>query len=103
MTPGGHRERHHPNPGGRCQVDWCQEPAGHTTNHVAFVGVVEPTPWSDISAVVVSVQCGPHETKPLPVVGSGSKLTTPHVQARLTGAGCATLGRLLADAERRYG
>ena len=92
-----------PNHGDACQVNWCGEPGGHAGNYVAFVGLVEPTPASNLSALLVSVQCGPHETKPLPVVGSGSKLTTPHVQARLTGAGCATLGRLLADAERRYG
>jgi hypothetical protein len=91
-----------PNRGERCQVDWCQEPAGHTTNHVALVGVVEPTPWSDVSAVVVSVQCGPDEREPLPVLGVGSKLTVPHVQARMTWAEAATLAGLLTGAARRY-
>jgi hypothetical protein len=37
------------------------------------------------------------------VIGVGSKLTTPHVQARMTWAEFATMARLLADAERRYG
>ena len=92
-----------PNRGEGCQVDWCQEPAGHSTNHVRLVGVIEPTPSrSDVSAVLVSVQCAPDEREPLPVLGVGSKLTVPHVQARLTWAEAATLARLLADAAKRY-
>jgi hypothetical protein len=86
-----------------CDVPWCQQPSGHTDNHVHLVGLVEPAPWSDVSAVLVSVQCGPDEREPLPVIGVGSKLTTPHVQVRMTWAECAMLVRLLADAERCYG
>jgi hypothetical protein len=86
-----------------CDLSWCQQSRGNQDNHVRLVGLVEPTPWSDVSAVVVSVQAGQQETAPLPVIGVGSKLTTPHVQARMTWAEFATMARLLADAERRYG
>jgi hypothetical protein len=53
-----------------CELDWCQQPAGHAPeNHVHLVGVVEPTPFDNhTQAVLVTVEAGHDEVDPLPVV-----------------------------------
>jgi hypothetical protein len=83
-------------------VSWCDQPAGHGDRHVRLVGLVEPSGFNTVSAVLVTVEAGPAESEPLPVVALGGKLA-PSASVRLTWAEAATLAQLLADAQRRYG
>jgi hypothetical protein len=52
-------------------VSWCDQPAGHRDRHVRLVGLVEPSGFNTISAILVTVEAGPAESEPLPVVGGG--------------------------------
>ena len=38
-----------------CELDWCQQPAGHAPeNHVRVVDLVEPTLYNNVQAVITT-------------------------------------------------
>jgi hypothetical protein len=86
-----------PNPNGTCQVDWCERPFDHDGNHLSYVGHVEPSPWSPVKAVVVTVEAGRNETEALPVVTlvshDGERVS--RLSARLTWREAGDLAGLL--------
>jgi hypothetical protein len=49
---------------GHCELDWCQQPAGHAPeNHVRVVDLVEPTPFNNnMQAVIVTSK--PEQMRP---------------------------------------
>ena len=91
-----------PNHGGACQVDWCGEAGGHAGNHRRVLGEVAVPEYNKASAVVVSVEGGPAEVKPLPVLTFITALGVPIAATRLDWVGSARLGGLLSEAVTRF-
>ena len=81
---------------------WCDEPAGHGDSHRHHVGEVLLDGYNRPSALALTVECGPAEVDPLPVLTLGTRTGAPYVQVRLTWAQAERLADLLADAATRY-
>jgi hypothetical protein len=81
---------------------WCDEPAGHEGNHRHHVGEVPLDGYNRPSALAVTVECGPAEVDPLPVLTLGTRTGAPYVQVRLTWPQAGRLSDLLAGAARWY-
>jgi hypothetical protein len=83
--------------GQTCDLRWCDGPAGHDGSHRAHLGEVALASYNTAREIGVSVECGPAETVPLPVLAIGP------VIVRLDWAQADALTGLLLNAARRYG
>ena len=86
-----------PNDTASCAVlGWCQQPPEHDGNHVRLVGLVEPSPST--STVLVTIEAGPGETEPLPVLtlaGLTERGRVIRLSARMTWREAGELGGLI--------
>ena len=78
-----------------CDLSWCDQPPHHDGRHIRHAGLVQPTPWNTVAAVLVTIEAGAQETDPLPVVSLVGK-HTPRLSARLTWREAGSLANLLA-------
>ena len=85
-----------------CTVNWCGEPSGHAGQHKRILGEVTCPKDNKASAIVVSVESGPTEVDPLPVVTLITAFGVPIAATRLDWVGSARLGALLSEAVTRF-
>lgn len=78
---------------------FCDEVEGHAGNHRGYVAEVVPEVFSP-AMVSVTVECGPAETTPLPVVSLSTR--TGHPVARLSWADAEELVKALTAAATRW-
>jgi hypothetical protein len=84
---------------GSCILRWCDERLEHRGDHVGYVHDLFGAPENIGVTLSLTIECGPAENKPLPVltVGNGN-----YAQFRTSWSQCRALARWLADTADRH-
>lgn len=88
----------------KCSVRWCDEPIGHRSRHVQYVGeILVADGWQPVQSVSVTLEAGPAQTTPGLVLTVAASRPSRYHAVMLPWAQVEKLATMLSAAGKKYG